>query len=415
MAKSAVELNGVTYRMPTRPVMVVCIDGGDPSYIQHGLKRGFLPNIAAFAAKGFSVVAEGAMPSLTNPNNMSIVTGRPPSVHGISGNYFLDPATGAEVMMNDPSFLRAETILSRFSQSGAKVVSITAKDKLRQMLGKGLDFGNGCINFSAEKADRATKAENGIDDVLRFVGLPLADVYSADLSHFVLEAGVKILEKHRPEIMYLSLTDYIQHKYAPGTPEADDFFAKLDHAFGRLAGLGAVVAITADHGMSDKSKPEGSPNVLYLQDALDAEFGPGRTRVILPITDPYVVHHGALGGFSRVYCGVGVRPRDVQAFARSLPGVEAVYDKKTACRTFEQPADREGDVVVISNANAAIGSSQAKHDLSGLKGHRLRSHGGLAERRVPVILSSPLSAAYRQRAAAGVRSYEIFDYAINGT
>jgi len=61
--------------------------------------------------EGASVTALSAMPSFTNPNNISIITGRPPSVHGIAGNYFHDPATGREVMMNDARFLRAGTIM----------------------------------------------------------------------------------------------------------------------------------------------------------------------------------------------------------------------------------------------------------------------------------------------------------------
>jgi phosphonoacetate hydrolase len=412
----AIELNGVTYRWPTKPVVVVCIDGGDPAYFERGLRDGILPNIQRFTEQGFSAIAEGVVPSYTNPNNMSIVTGSPQSVHGISGNFFLEPGTGQELMMNDPAFLRSETILEKFSSAGARVVAITAKDKLRRLLGRGLDFENGCINFSSEKSDECTIEENGIGNVLEMVGLPLPDVYSADLSVFVLEAGIKILEHGHVDLMYLSLTDYIQHKFAPGTPEINDLYIRLDDAFGRLADAGAVVAITADHGMSDKSLPDGSPNVVYLKDELYKKFGEGATHVILPITDPYVRHHGALGGFARVYCGEGVSPDHVAQFVRGLEGVDAVYDKETACAEFDLPPDREGDVVVISDANTAIGGSEAEHDLSALQGYRLRSHGGLAERHVPLILSEPLNPEYGQRSRAGtIRSYEIFEYAVNGT
>lgn len=412
----AIELNGVKYEWPRKPVVVVCIDGGDPAYFEQGLADGILPSIKRFTNDGYSVVAEGVMPSYTNPNNMSLVTGSPQSVHGISGNYFLEPDSGEEHMMNDPVFLRSETILEKFSKAGAKVVAITAKDKLRRLLGRGLDFDNGCINFSSEKSDECTLEENGIENVLDLVGLPLPDVYSADLSVFVLEAGIKILERGNVDLMYLSLTDYIQHKYPPGTPEINSFYTRLDDAFGRLANAGAVVAITADHGMSDKSLPDGSPNVIYLKDLLNERFGEGTTHVVLPITDPYVRHHGALGGFARIYCEEGTCVVDVVELIRGLEGVEAVYDKKQACAEFDLPADREGDVVVIANSNTAIGSSEAEHDLSELKGDRLRSHGGLAERHVPFIVSEPLDDEYRQRSQGGtVNSYEIFEYAINGT
>jgi len=411
-----VDLNGIMYRWPSRPVVVVCIDGGDPAYFDQCLRNGIVPNIRRFMTDGFSAVAEGVVPSLTNPNNMSLVTGSPPSIHGISGNYFLDPDTGAEVMMNEPEHLRSDSVLAGFSQLGAKVVAITAKDKLRRLLGRGLNLANGSINFSAEKANLCSIEENGIDDVLGLVGMPLPEVYSAELSLFVFEAAIRILERDRPDIMYLSTTDYVQHKYAPDTPEIDSFYAGLDATFGRLEALGAVLAITADHGMSDKSRPDGSPNVIFLQDELDREFGEGSTRVILPITDPYVVHHGSLGGFARVYCYDEMTPSAVSRNVEGLSGIEAVYDKATACADFDLPFDREGDVVVISDAGTAIGASEASHDLTALSGHRLRSHGGIAERRVPFILSAPLSGEYAARANAGtLRSYEIFDYAINGT
>ena len=410
-----VSLNGISYRWPSQPVVVVCIDGGDPAYFHRALRDGIVPRVESFMKDGFSTVAEGVVPSLTNPNNMSIVTGSPQSVHGISGNYFLDPETGAEVMMNEPEQLRSDSVLAEFSRQGAKVVAITAKDKLRRQLGRNLDMAGGSINFSSEKADQCTLEENGIENVLDLVGLPLPEVYSAELSLFVFEAAARILERDRPDIMYLSTTDYIQHKFAPGSTEINELYAKLDSAFGRLVALGAVVGITADHGMNDKSKPDGSPNVLFLQDELDAEFGERTTRVTLPITDPYVVHHGSLGGFVRVYCYDGTTASEVMSFAASLPGVEAVFDKASACATFDLPADREGDVVVISDAGTALGASEAAHDLTALEGHRLRSHGGIAERRVPFILSAPLSREYAARAeSAPLHSYEMFDYVING-
>ena len=261
-----VELNGVAYRWPERPVVVVCVDGGDPAYFDSALEDGYAPTLAAFVKDGFSAVAQGVVPSFTNPNNMSIVTGAPPSVHGVPGNYFLDPATGQGVMMNTPRFLRSETVLGAFSRAGARVAAITAKDKLRTLLGHGVDVTNGSVVFSAEKADRCTLDECGIEDVLGLVGQPLPDVYSAELSMFAVEAAVRIVEERRPDLTYLSLTDYVQHTHPPGSPEMNSFMRRLDDGLGRLAALGATVAVTADHGMSDKAKPDGSPNVVYLQE-----------------------------------------------------------------------------------------------------------------------------------------------------
>ena len=409
-------LNGIGYRRPDRPVVVVCIDGGDPAYIDHGLRAGILPNIERFVSAGFSAVAEGTVPSFTCPNNLSLITGAPPSVHGISGNFYLDVDTGEAVVMTGPELLRCRTILAEFADAGARVVSITAKDKLRRQLGKDLDLERGNISFSSEFADRCTLADNGIENVLEMVGMPQPDMYSMDLSLFVLEAGVRLLQRDRPELMFLSLTDYIQHKHAPGDPVADAFYRRIDAAFGRLAELGATVALTADHGMNDKSRPDGSPNVIFLQDILDAEFGAGDTRVICPITDAFVRHHGALGGFVRVWCrGGNATPQAIVTLLSGMPGLAEVLDKAVACSRFDLPADREGDVVAIGEIGVVIGAGAADHDLSTLSDARLRSHGAVTEARVPFILNLPLNETYRHRAAAGLKSHQIFDYAINGT
>ncbi len=415
MDRAGIELNGVSYRWPTQPVVVVCIDGGDPAYFERGVSDGIVPNVARFMTQGFGAVAGGDVPSFTCPNNMSIATGSPPAVHGISGNFYLDPDTGEAVVMTGPELLRSRTLMAEFSRTGARVVSITAKDKLRKQLGKGMDLAGGSVNFSSEFADQCTREEHGIEKVLEFVGLPKPDMYSPELSLFVLEAGIGLLAERRPDILYLSLTDYIQHKYAPGEPEANRYYADMDRLFGRLDALGAVVALTADHGMNDKSNADGSPKVIWLQDILDTRFGRGTSTVICPITDRFVAHHGALGGFVRVYCHEGLDPADVMTLAEGLDGVEAVFDKRAAAKTFELPLDREGDVVVISDVGTCIGAAEADHDLSGLKGHRLRTHGGISEARVPFILNRPLTAAYAARAAARpLRSYELFDFAING-
>lgn len=413
--KTAVQVNGTRYRWPEHPVVVVCIDGGDPAYLRQYLKDGCIPNISRFMKEGFSVVADGTVPSFTCPNNMSIITGTPASKHGISGNFYLDMKTGEAVVMTGPELLRGDTILSQFAKAGAKVVSITAKDKLRKQLGKNLDLSKGNVSFSSEKADKCTLAENGIENVLELVGKPLPHMYSTDLSLFVLDAGIKILERDRADLMYLSLTDYIQHKYAPTEDDAKRFYMDLDERFGKLAALGAVVALTADHGMNDKANAAGEPNVIWLQDILDREFGKGDTRVICPITDAFVAHHGALGGFVRVWCRGKATPKQIIAAIRGIDGLESVLDKETACRVHDLPPDREADVVVISTANVCLGASEADHDLSGLEGHRLRTHGGVSEAKVPFILSAPLSDEYRLKAgAATLKNYQIFDFAIKG-
>jgi phosphonoacetate hydrolase len=381
-----VTVNGRSYNWPIAPLVVICCDGSEPAYMEIAMERGLMPNLRAIIAKGENRRGLSVIPSFTNPNNLSIVTGRPPAVHGICGNYLIDPATGQETMMNDPKWLRAPTIFEAFQKAGAKIAMVTAKDKLRLLLGKGLVFDGTAIAFSSEKADKVTLKDNGIADACGLVGMPVPDVYSAELSEFVFAAGVKLLRQMKPDLMYLSTTDYVQHKYAPGSEGANRFYAMMDRYLGELDAEGAIIVIVADHGMKDKHLSNGEPDVLYLQDVLDKRFGPGKTKVILPITDPYVVHHGALGSFATVYA-YGPEVREIMAVIQGEDGIDAVLDKKDGCARYELPEDRMGDVIVVSGGpkgSRVLGTSRDKHDLSGLN-EPLRSHGGLTEQEIPVI------------------------------
>ena len=415
MTAKSLTVNDTRYRWPDHPIVVVCIDGGDPAYIEYGVAAGIIPNMERYMKEGFHTVARGTMPSFTCPNNMSIVTGCPASVHGISGNFYLDRETGEPVVMTGPELLKVPSVMSEFSRHGARVVSITAKDKLRRQLQKGMDLSRGSISFSSQYADRCTMEENGVEDALGLVGRPLPDMYSAELSLFVLDAGLKLLEEHRPDILYLSLTDYIQHAHAPGEPEADRFYAELDARFGRFEEMGATVALTADHGMNEKTNDDGTPRVVWLQDLLDEEFGEGASTVVCPITDAFVGHHGALGGFVRVYCRAGLSGDRVIEAVAGTPGIERVLSRADAAREFDLPFDPEGDVAVLGDARTVIGTRETDHDLGGLKGRRLRTHGSLHEADVPIILSRPIGDEYARRAEdRRLHSYEVFEYALNG-
>jgi phosphonoacetate hydrolase len=400
-----VAVNGRRYAWPDRPLVVVCVDGSEPDYMRRAIAAGAMPYLAATLPAGTDGLADCVVPSFTNPNNLSIVTGVPPSVHGICGNYFFDREAGAEVMMNDPRYLRCGTILAAFSRAGARVAVVTAKDKLRRLLGHEMRG----VCFSAEKANETTEAGHGIADGLGLVGLPLPSVYSAELSEFVFAAGVKLMESVRPDLMYLSTTDYVQHKHAPGAEEANDFYRMMDGYYAKLAGLGATLAITADHGMNAKTDAAGRPNVIYLQDHLDRWVGAGRARVILPITDPYVVHHGALGSFATIYLPEGTDREELRGRVAALAGMEVVLDRDAACRRFELPPDRVGDLVAVSERHVVLGTSEARHDLSGLDAP-LRSHGGISEQTVPLLLNRPTRSLPGDRRP---RNFDIFDLALN--
>jgi len=403
MSDKALTVNGRTYAWPKQPTVIVCIDGSEPAYMDDAIAAGVMPWLKEARKNGSDHIADCVVPSFTNPNNMSIVTGVAPAVHGIAGNFFWDPDSGEEIMMNDPKLLRVGTIHAAFSQAGAKVAVVTAKDKLRSMLGHEL-IG---IAFSAEKATNANMADNGIENVLDLVGLPQPSVYSADVSEFLFAAGVKLMETMRPDIMYLSTTDYIQHKHAPGTKDANSFYAMMDSYWQKLDAMGAVIAMTADHGMNAKHMENGEPQVIYLQDLLDEWFGVNSARVILPITDPYVAHHGALGSFATAYMSDKIDA--FMARLKDVDGITHVLTRSEAAAEFELPEDRIGDVVVVSDRHTTLGTSADRHDLSGLN-VPLRSHGGVTEQRVPLILSKPTP---NLDTARRLRNFDIFDLVLN--
>ena len=399
------EVNGRSYRLPTQPSVVVCVDGCEPDYIAQAVADGHMPWMKSVLARGAAVIADCAMPSFTNPNNISIVTGVPPSVHGICGNYLYDMANNAEVMMNDPKWLRAPSLLAALADAGCAVAVITAKDKLRKLLGHGVRG----ICFSSEKADQATVAEHGIAGVVELVGKPVPEVYSAALSEFVFAAGVRLMATRRPQVMYLSTTDYVQHKHAPGSSAANEFYRMMDGYLGALDTLGCAIALTADHGMNAKTRLDGSPDVIYLQDLLDEWLGGGHARVILPITDPYVAHHGALGSYATVYLPSDVDPAALAVRIAGLRGIERVLPRAEAAEHFELPADRIGDLVVTSIRSVVIGGAAARHDLSGLNAP-LRSHGGVSEQQVPLVMNrriANLDPNWRWR------NFDAFDWVLN--
>ncbi|MCB2011029.1 MAG: phosphonoacetate hydrolase [Geminicoccaceae bacterium] len=384
-----IEVNGRNYAQPKVPAIAICLDGCEPAYLDVAIAAGLMPNLERVRAKGTSRIAHSVIPSFTNPNNLSIATGRPPAVHGICGNYLFDPETGEEVMMNDVRFLRAPTIFRAFHDAGSKVAIVTAKDKLRALLGAGLDMKTGrAICFSSERSADTARDEHGIDDASAWLGRPVPDVYSAELSEFVFAAGVRLLDTFRPDVMYLTTTDFVQHKFAPEEDGAKSFYAMFDSYLGELDARGAAIVITADHGMKAKHNPDGTPDVVYVQDLLDQWLGRAAARVILPITDPYVVHHGALGSFATVYLPKDA-PADIASRLAAIDGIDVVLSRADACARFELPPDRIGDLVLVSGERKTIGTREEDHDLSGLD-VPLRSHGGLTEQAVPFIVNRRL-------------------------
>ncbi len=409
---SQIEINERQYPgIPSSTAIVICLDGSQKEYFEEASKLNLTPNIDSFKKNGEDLLVNSAIPSFTNPNNISIVTGRPSSIHGICGNFFYTPSTGEEVMMNDPQFLRAPTIFQKYYEQGAKIAIVTAKDKLRKLLSHGLKFNESrAICFSSEKSDQANLNENGIEEVNKWLDMEVPNVYSQGLSEFVMAAGVKILNEFNPDIMYLSTTDFIQHKYAPGDEVANAFYAMFDRYIGQLNVNNNSIIVTADHGMQPKSRSDGSPNAIFLQDILDETLGKDISKVILPITDPYVVHHGALGSFATVYLDDKSRIHDAIVEIQKIDDIEVVLTNEEGCTQYDLPTDRMGDIICMSSKNSTIGSAEKAHDLSKLK-EPLRSHGGLHEREVPFISNKKINL---NDANVKLNNYDAFYYAISG-
>jgi phosphonoacetate hydrolase len=401
--------NGIEYIPASKPIVVICMDGSADEYLDITMAHDRMPNLKKMTRLGHRSMVRGALPSFTNVNNSSIVTGMPPSVHGISGNFFYEAEKDREVMMNSAEYLRAETILAAASRAGRKVAVVTAKEKLRDILSHNMQG----IAISAEKANQAERHSHGIDNVESIVGHPTPAIYSPEASLFVLRAGVAFLQQGLADFLYLSLTDYMQHTYAPEAEPSLAFYEAQDREIGKLIELGAIVGATADHGMNAKVRPNGEPNVLFVESMLNAQFGE-HFRVICPITDPYVKHHGALGSYVVVHVDDHAIIPEVKAWLAAQSGITEVYDREMAVRLLEQPEDRTGDLVVISGRDVVVGRKPEYHDLSALDG-TLRSHGGRYEEMVPMVISHPLNAVYRMKASGDPRNFDIFDFTVNGT
>jgi phosphonoacetate hydrolase len=374
--------NDRVYNVPKRPVFAVCADGWDPEYVDDALDRSLMPRLAeSLTGGGTYRLGRAQVPTFTNPNNVAIVTGVSAAHNGIAGNHYRNK-NGDEVQVTDPSFLRATTIYAAAQDAGVNVLCVTAKDKLRRLLAVG-----GVPTFSAERAHEQALADG--TPVTEVLGRQNPGIYDWKLSPYTIDLALALAQRLQSTLVYASLTDFVQHAAAPGEALSDEFYGAIDAALGRAIDAGFLVGLAADHGMRAKTCEDGSPNVRFLDEAL-ADAGVAGAHTLCPITDPYVVHHAALGSLAWVHLDQPDELDRARSALAALPGVEGVLDRSAAADSFDLPADRIGDLVVLADARTVLGKSREAHDLSALDG-ALRSHGGLHERTVPIIVCERLA------------------------
>jgi len=336
--------------------IVIMIDGLDPEYLEVCPA----PRLEELARSGSRLDVRGMMPSVTNVNNVSLVTGSYPETHGITSNYWLDREQGGEHYMESPEYIRSETMFQRAASKGMRSLLVTAKDKLRRLLSNGTT-----VSVSSEQPP---------DWVVNGVGTP-PEIFSLEVNRWVLDAGRFILSQEDFDLVYLTTTDYAMHSHAPDEPESARHIALLDEGIGKLVDAfpQAQFLITADHGMSSKTR------MLHLPDDL-ARAGI-QARAIPIIKDQYTVHHSNLGGCIYIHLqGTTDNPEPALEILRNIDGVEEALSRQDAARRFKLMPERIGDIMALGAQDVVFGNP-----LEVALPHKLRSHGSTHELDIPVI------------------------------
>jgi len=331
----------------------ICLDGCGPEYIE----QSDTPNIDRIAKEGFYWKGKSVIPSVTNVNNVSIITGSPPSIHGITSNYYFDRKSKRGVFMESPDFLLTETVLQKAKRVGLSTAALTTKDKLANILGIGVDT--------------VISAESPPDWLLNKLGQP-GHIYSADINIWLFRALLAVLAERQPDVTYLATTDYMMHKYPPDAEESREHIGALDKLLGDVLNeYDARVFITADHGMSDKTVAIDLAQIL-LNEGIKAEAIP-------IIKDRYVAHHSNLGGAAYIYADEKDIDRAVKVL-KGRPGVEEVYLQDEAAEKFSLYKERIGDIFVLAGRDYVFGGlEKPEMEVS------IRSHGSRYESEVPII------------------------------
>lgn len=338
-----------------RTTILAMIDGLDPEY----LAACPTPNLQRFAEEGFHVTGGGMMPSVTNVNNTSMVTGHYPAQHGIVSNYWLDRQAGIEQYVESGEFICADTIFGQCRRSGGRSLLAASKDKLRRLLGTDTQ-----LAFSSERPTPHAVAAAGEPP----------RVYSLEVNGWTIDAARAALQREHYDLVFIATTDYAMHAYGPQRPESARHLAILDEALGRLMDVvpDAQLLLTADHGMSDKRRMLDLPAILARK-GISAQAVP-------VIKDQYVVHHSNLGGCIYVHLDDPSALDDALGVLLETDGIEEALPRGVAAERFRLMGERLGDILVTGAADVVFGDP-AEVTLP----PDLRSHGSIHEIRVPII------------------------------
>jgi len=339
-----------------RAKVLICLDGCSWDYIN----ASNMPNLRNLMKSGTTMNVKGIVPTVTNVNNASILTGEFPSIHGISGNYYFDRFRAFETYMDAPEFLRCETLLARASRKGQRTALLTVKDKLRRLLAKDVTG-----SFSLEAPT---------DWAIEKIGRPPA-VYSSEASLWLLDAAIALIDDGFFDLIYASTTDYVPHMYEPIHEKAREFMEGIDERLGIMLERGVTLGITSDHGMGEKRRKVDLERAL-----MEIKI---RAKVLPIIKDQYVLHHQNLGGAVYIYLEGAQDVLKAKELLSSIPGVEDVFTAWEAKERFNLPLDRIGDLFVLADEETVFGPV----DGSLIEDVRLRSHGSLHEASVPLIMS----------------------------
>lgn len=334
--------------------IIVMVDGLDPEYLECCPT----PRLRELADGGFMLEAKAMMPTVTNVNNVSLITASYPQDHGITSNYWLNQQDASEHYMESAEYVQSQTMFQRAQDVGARSLLVTAKDKLRRLLSSGTT-----LNVSSEQPP---------DWVAAGVGEP-PPIYSIEVNQWVMNAANYILGREHFDLVYLTTTDFAMHTFPPEHPESARHLSLLDEAIGKIMDTvpQARIMITADHGMSSKSKMIDVEGVL-------ADKGIS-SRAVPVIKDKYTVHHSNLGGCIYVYLENGDTASALDVL-NSTEGVDRAFSREEAAEKFQLMPQRIGDIMVLGSESVVFGNP-AEVTMP----DTLRSHGSLYEERVPII------------------------------